>query len=335
MQYSQNSLKNTSAQNRFSSFFKVGIFIVAAIFLYFLVRKKENFAGNLFDALFSIDNLSEPLFIIAVLLFPVNWGLEAWKWKFLLSRIEKVSFLKAFRGILTGVTFGVFTPLNLGDYAGRILQLENPERIKVIGAIFLSRIAQFFSTLIFGLGSILFIFLKSNGNSSETLKDLDSLIFFLAGLAIAVLIFLLFLFSVHQQVLSSLKESKLFKPVYKYFEILKLYSFKDILYVVLISLMRYLVFSFQFVLLLFFFKVSTDLFFLFMGVSFVFLVKSIVPTVLDLGVREAVAVYFFTFFNIIDNNNILYSSLGLWMINIALPAALGMFLIFRIKLFTR
>jgi uncharacterized protein (TIRG00374 family) len=328
-------LKNTDRQNRFSAFIKIGIFITAAVFLYFLVRKKENFAGDLFHALFSFDNLSNPLFLMTVLLFPVNWGLEAWKWKFLLSRIEQVNFFKAFRGILTGITFGVITPLNLGDYAGRILQLENPERIKVIGAIFLSRIAQFFSTLLFGLASIIFIILKSKGSSSQTINDFYSLIFFLAGLAIAALIFLSFLFSLHRRVLASLKESKLFRPVYKYFEILRLYSFKDIFYVVLISLLRYIVFSLQFVLLLCFFKVSEDLFFLFMGVFFIFLVKSIVPTIFDLGVRETAAIYFFTFFNIIDNNSILYSSLGLWIINIVLPAVLGMFLIFKIKLFTR
>jgi uncharacterized protein (TIRG00374 family) len=328
-------LKNTVNRNRFSAFIKIGIFIIAAIFLFFLVRKKENFAGDLLDALFSFNNLSNPLFVTAVLLFPVNWGLEAWKWKFLLNRIEQVSFLKAFRGILTGVTFGVITPLSLGDYAGRILQLENPERIKVIGAIFLSRIAQFFSTVLFGLVAIIFVIFKHNGNTSTVIEDFYSLIFFLAGLAISALIFLLFLFSVHQRILSSLKESKLFRPVYKYFEILRVYSFKDIMYVVFVSLLRYLIFSLQFVLLLSFFKVSSDLFFLFMGAAFIFLVKSIVPTIFDLGVREAVAVYFFAFFNIFDNSSILYSSLGLWIINIVLPAALGMFLIFRIKLFTR
>jgi uncharacterized membrane protein YbhN (UPF0104 family) len=328
-------LKNTASKNRVSVFIKIGIFIIAAIYIYFLLRKKENFASDLFNALFSPDNLSEPLFLIAVLLFPLNWGLEAWKWKFLLIRIEEVSFFKAFRGILTGVTFGVITPLSLGDYAGRILQLENPERIKMIGAIFLSRIAQFFSTLFFGLASVFYIIFNRAGNSPEILKDLDSLVFFLAGLAIAALIFLLFIFSIHRRILASLETSALFRPVYKYFEILRLYESKDILYIILISFLRYMVFTLQFLLLLFFFKVSNDFLLLLMGVSFVFLVKSIVPTVLDLGVREAVAVYFFTFFNIIDHNSILYSSLGLWIINIVFPAVLGLFLIFRIKLFTR
>jgi uncharacterized membrane protein YbhN (UPF0104 family) len=328
-------LKNIARQKRVSAFIKISIFIIAAIYIYFLLRKKENFTDNLFHALFSSDNFFDPLFLIPVLLFPLNWGLEALKWKFLLSRIEQVSFFKAFRGILTGVTFGVITPLNLGDYAGRILQLENPERIKVIGAIFLSRLAQFFSTLLFGLVSVLFIIFNRNGNSQEALQDLDSLVFFLAGLALAALVSLLLLFSIHQRILLSLKASKLFRPVYRYFEVLRLYAFKDILYVMLISLFRYLVFALQFVLLLFFFKVSNNFLLLLMGVSFVFLVKSIVPTVLDLGVREAAAVYFFTFFNIIEHNSILYSSLGLWIINIVFPAILGMFLIFRIKLYTR
>ncbi|MFL5729375.1 MAG: lysylphosphatidylglycerol synthase domain-containing protein [Cytophagaceae bacterium] len=329
-------MKNTDRQNRLSAFVKIGIFVLAAVYIWFLLeRKRENFAEGLFNALFTFHNFSNPFFLISLFLFPVNWGLESWKWKFLLNKIEAVTFIKAYRGVLTGVTFGILTPLNLGDYAGRILQLENPERVKVIGAIFLSRIAQFFSTLLFGLASVIYIFMNQGHSSMQTLRDFDSLVFFVTGISLAALIFLLFLFSIHQQILLTLKESKLFRPVYRYFEILRLYSFRDIVYVLMISLFRYLVFSLQFVLLLYFFRVSDNLLLLMMGVSFVFLVKSIIPTVMDLGVREAVAVYFFTFFNIADHYSILYSSLGLWFINIVIPAILGMFLVFRIRLFTR
>jgi uncharacterized membrane protein YbhN (UPF0104 family) len=292
-----------------------------------MLHKKEGFSEDLYKALFVNSRYLNILFITAFFLFPLNWAFETLKWKFLLRKVEHINFLKAYRGILTGVTFGMITPFSIGDYIGRILQLSGKERIKVVGAIFLSRLAQFFITLIFGAASMVYFILK--------VKEEDPAVFVLAIFASVAGIFVLLLFLYHRLVMSFIKNVEFFSPVYRYFEILNKYSKKDVFKVVLFSFLRYLVFSIQFVLLLIFFKASNDIGLLCMGVAFVFLVKSIVPTILDLGVREASAIYFFAAFGLSSESNIIYASLSLWIINILIPAFAGLLLIFKIKLITK
>ena len=65
--------------------------------------------------------------IIALILVPVNWGIETFKWKYLIKKIEYISFSKAFKSILSGVTIGIFTPNRMGEFAGRIFYLESDE----------------------------------------------------------------------------------------------------------------------------------------------------------------------------------------------------------------
>jgi uncharacterized membrane protein YbhN (UPF0104 family) len=301
--------------------------MMAAAYIFFMLHKKVGFTEGLYKALFRNDGYLNILLAAAFFLFPLNWAFETLKWKFLVSKVEHISFFKAYRGILTGVTFGIITPFSVGDYIGRILQLSDPERIKVIGAIFLSRIAQFFITLFFGGASVVYFIFK--------VKELPVDVLYIAILASACSLVLFLLFIYRQSVMSLIKRVPFFSPAYKYFEILNSYSMKDVFKVIFYSFLRYLIFSLQFVLLFIFFEVSRDIGFLCMGVAFIFLVKSIVPTILDLGVREAAAVYFFTAFGLMCESNIIYASLTLWIINILIPALAGMLLIFKIKLFTK
>ncbi|MBX9852508.1 MAG: flippase-like domain-containing protein [Cytophagaceae bacterium] len=265
--------------------------------------------------------------LLPLLLFPVNWALEAWKWKYLTQKIEKVSFLRSYRGILTGVAMGFATPMGLGDYAGRILQLNNPERAKGLGAVFISRISQFYITLVCGSASLIFIIYR--------VQQIDIFFntIFLFFIIITNLIFL-FLLLFHHRVLLILKEISVLKKVYPYVEIISQYSFRELLFVLALSLARYIVFSAQFVFILYFAGVSSRVDILLLGVNFIFLAKSVIPTLFDLWVRETAAVYFFSFF-MIASDQVIFSSLSLWFINILMPAVLGLFLIFKLKLFTR
>jgi uncharacterized membrane protein YbhN (UPF0104 family) len=68
-----------------------------------------------------------------------------------------------------------------------------------------------------------------------------------------------------------------------------------------------------------------------MGVAFVFLVKSVIPTLFDLGVREFSAVYFFSKFGF-SPEPVMISSLILWIVNILIPSLVGTFLVFDLKI---
>jgi hypothetical protein len=58
---------------------------------------------------------------IVVLLMIVNWGIEARKWQYLIAPIYSISFARAFKAILSGVSFSVTMPNRIGEYLGRVL----------------------------------------------------------------------------------------------------------------------------------------------------------------------------------------------------------------------
>lgn len=56
----------------------------------------------------------------AALLLPLNWGLEALKWRLLLRAFQPVSFRKVMAAVMAGVAFSVITPGRVGEYGGRM-----------------------------------------------------------------------------------------------------------------------------------------------------------------------------------------------------------------------
>lgn len=113
-----------------------------------------------------------------------------------------------------------------------------------------------------------------------------------------------------------------------------MYSMREVIRVLIISMFRYLIFSVQFLLLLLFFEAGNDVALFITGIAFIFLAKSVVPTFFDFGVREASALYFFGHFYF-EDEKIIFASLSLWIINILLPALIGMAMIFKLKITPR
>ena len=69
-----------------------------------------------------INNYS--LIFIVVLMMFINWMLESLKWKFMIRKIEAISFFTSFRAIFSGITVSSFTPNRIGEYGGRVFCLE-------------------------------------------------------------------------------------------------------------------------------------------------------------------------------------------------------------------
>jgi hypothetical protein len=115
-------------------------------------------------------------------------------------------------------------------------------------------------------------------------------------------------------------------------------------YVLLLSFLRYVVFTCQFLLLLKMFSVPVPLFEGVVIISLIFFVLSIIPTVTltELGVRDSAAVYFFGIYftqaGTMQNSvliGILSAASLLWVINLAVPAVLGTLFVFRLKFFRK
>jgi hypothetical protein len=70
-----------------------------------------------------------PLLLVALLLMPVNWGLEQAKWLSLMRAIGvRPDRREALRALLAGISFSIATPNRIGEYAGRVLLLAPEHR---------------------------------------------------------------------------------------------------------------------------------------------------------------------------------------------------------------
>jgi uncharacterized membrane protein YbhN (UPF0104 family) len=310
---------------KISFWIKSLIFILAVILLYYILSKNEKLDEHYIEELRQGWKHNSFYFILAFVLIVLNISLEAYKWKYLISKIEKLRFGQALEGVVTGVTMGFITPHSLGDYAARILTLTSAERTRGFGAVFLSRISQFYITLYFGTVSLVFYVYQViqanefNYNLIVWFTVFNNLLFIL-------------IFIYHKAIFRQVERWKTFQKIIPYFEIIKSYSFREINHVLLLSFFRYLVFSLQFILLLKFFDINLSWWLMLMGVSFIFFIKSVVPTFFDLGVRETAAVIFFGVFSN-HHENIVFASLTLWLFNLALPAVVGLLFIFKIRIF--
>ncbi|MHC2992645.1 hypothetical protein OB13_14030 [Pontibacter sp. HJ8] len=276
----------------------------------------------------ALESDHRPLLLLSALLIPVNWGLEAWKWQLLGQKVEKISYLRAFRAVMVGLTLGFITPNRLGDYAGRVLELKSKARLEAIGAVFIGRFCQLVATVLVGSLGLLYFLLRLYWAAYPAICL--SMIFLLLVLNVALL---LLLFNARAMVALVAAVGPLRKLV-KYLAIMSSYTFGEMYRVLLLSLGRYFIFLLQFILLLILFEVRLCPVEYISGVSATFFLKSIVPSVSllsDLGVRELSAMYLFGLLGQ-DRLQVLSASLSLWLLNIAVPSAVGLFFVLRLRL---
>ncbi|MBN2663857.1 MAG: flippase-like domain-containing protein [Bacteroidales bacterium] len=297
------------------------IFVIILSYLYIINRLKDvDFAQLVFFS----KNRTVFLFS-ALFLSVINWSIEAKKWQFLVSNVQKISFPEAFKNTLVGIVLGMFTPNRLGEIGGKAFYLNKNNKIKGAIAASLGSLAQLTVTVVVGiLGfAILLFFLKSF--NFYNLKCF-SICFMIFG------ILLLLLFFNINKLLIFISKLNFAKKIMPKLEFLSQYDKFKLYKILILSFLRYLVFVFQFYLLLRFFDVQIDFFIAIAGIFTVFLLMNVLPNVLiaDLGIRGSVSMFVLGQFasNI---QGILLASVFLWIINILLPAFLGQFFLLKTK----
>ena len=194
-------------------------------------------------------------------------------------------------------------------------------------------ITQLVTTIIFGV--LAFLFFSSLYTHLLFTKS-DYGIYILLVLSVVVFTVLIYLlYNVSQ--LSSLFSRWKFLDKYKsYAPVFSLFSSKDISKVLFLSILRYSVYSFQFYLLIKFANIEINLLQSMTMSALTFISMSIIPTIAltELGVRGSVAIYFFGF---ISSNSIgiMTASFALWIINLVVPAIIGVFFVYQLKFFRK
>lgn len=269
------------------------------------------------------------LLILTIILVPINIYLEGVKWRIQLKPIENISYYKSFLSIFTGLTAGMFFPNRMGNFLGRIFMMENGDRIKAAMVTIVGGMAQMIATVSVGLIATIFFVNKY---------------FVLLTISIILIVALLLLiyFNIHVLKYFQFLIPKKFKEKTKeYFDVFSLYDKKELLKILIISFLRYFIYTFQFVLLIWAFNIPLTYLNAMIPISFTYLLMMVIPfiTITEIAIRGSVSILVFEKWFIINGISnslelmVFSASSLLWILNIAIPSIIGLFLIHRLKFF--
>ena len=273
-----------------------------------------------------------PALWFACLLMLLNWGLEARKWQLLLQPLEKLSFTSAFKSVFAGCSITMLTPNRVGEYGGRILYVKEENRLDAIPLTILGSISQLFITVLMGTGGL--IYLKYFNYNTHLFKTLPAytadILLYISGSAAVFLILIYFRVGLIVKILSNVKFLKKFSA---HIILLNTFSRKQLLRILFLSFLRYMVFILQFILLLQIMQVQISFFTCFRLLTVFYLIMAIAPTIgfTELPIRAAASLEILQLYS----NNLLgiqAASLGIWIINLVIPAIIGSLLILGIKI---
>ena len=268
-----------------------------------------------------------------IILMLVNWGIETKKWQILVGHVEAISFWRSFKSVLSGCSVTMLTPNRIGEYGGRILYVKKENRIKAVSLTLVGSISQLLITMLMGSIGLLYLRYLSHNNSSAhaVLPEFwgDVLIYLSVGITLLLLLFYLRL----GWLVRAMEKLPSLNKVVKHIRVLDEFSDENLLQILSLSCIRYLVFVLQFVLILQLMQVNIPPVLCFWLMSVFYLVMAVAPTIgfIDLPVRVSASWVLLQWYT--DNKiGVSTASLGIWLINLVIPAIIGSLLILNVKI---
>jgi uncharacterized membrane protein YbhN (UPF0104 family) len=317
-------IKNTLISVIFFSI-KLAVVIIALLFIYYKVIVEHDLTNILLHYEKLLTVVPFLLLTLALALVTVNWGLEAWKWKFTLRKFEKIDLYKSLRGVLSGVTVSIAAPNRTGEFAGRIIHLEKLNKGQAAMLAILTSISQLAVTIVAGsVGATVLVIYYPQVLPAE-------LTYYLPVVVVSAILSLFIFFNLNK--LPVIFKLLLLKKIIPFFNILKKLSLYDMIIIFLLSVFRYLIFSLQFYLLLLISDVHISIILAFCLISVVYFIMTFIPTTIisELAVRGSVSVAIIGLASP-DTLAIVNAGFILWMINLMIPALLGTVFLFKAKL---
>jgi hypothetical protein len=309
---------------------KVALALLLLGALYFDIKVKDNLPelwAVFLKQLYSADWI---WLSFAIFLIPFNWLAETQKWHQFVSRYQLFSKWQAYKAILAGVSFSIFTPNRVGEYGGRILFVEPKHQWKAVIANLVGNFAQLLVLFSTGIaGAIWFIhhFFQQIPAYWLYLFTICSVI----GLSISFFAF--YNIDLIIPIAKRIPYIHYFKKFIKDIKVLKQFTKGELTDILKWAFIRYGIYATQYFLLLRFFGIQIDPFSAYCSISAIFLLQTSIPLppVMGLLARGNVAVQVWSFFGA-NQMSILATTFGLWIINLILPALFGTFFIFNVNI---
>jgi hypothetical protein len=264
--------------------------------------------------------------IVAVVLMPINWFLESLKWQSLLRPLTNHNHNGLFQAVLSGITVSILTPNRIGEYLGRAAVTPSRHNWEVTISTMVGSFCQLIVLLAFGfLGLIMFL-------SRQVQLDFYPRLLLLSSALL--LVFLgLYLFYNIDRIPPLIRRIKIFDKYHRLLEklmLIKNYKNYNLSVALLLSALRYVIYSFQYILLLSFFAVNLPLLSSLEAISTQFLLQTGIPLppLFGLIARGEISLLVFGYYEV-NELSILAASFLLWGINLMIPAILGLMILMR------
>jgi hypothetical protein len=310
------------------------LFIWLSYSVFKQIKNQPNLEGSWLNIKASFTDSRVLNFILVFVLMFVNWSLEALKWKISVQGVQPVSFFRSLKAIFSGVSFSVTTPNRTGEYLGRVLYMDDGNRLKVISLTILGSISQLLVTIFFGLLGLLILRpgITNMHLSSwmEWIKDLG-----IIGASLAFVVLTVFYFRIGWLV----KWIDKIPAIKKYIWLINELEKTDttlLMRLLSISMLRYFVFTTQYFLLFRFFGVEVNWWQGFWATAIVFFVMAITPTIelFEVVKKMYITKEIFAIFTV-NTLAIGFVTTTIWFINLVIPATIGSLLILGIKFFKK
>ena len=263
--------------------------------------------------------------VYVLLLLPLNWGIEARKWQLLTVRFEQISYWRAIKAVLAGISTGFFTPNRIGELVGRIVYLEQDHRKAGVTMSVVNSLTQNLTMALVGLPAALAYFYSTKSNLE--LENESFLLYTLSFLLIAaVFYFYLPKFS------RFLSRTNIAKYVADFTAFLSDYSWIELLRIMFISLVRYAVFCLQLYFMLRFFGILLHPSEALIAIPTTYLFVTFSPSFAfsEAAVRGSYAMLFISAYSG-DTISIALAGVMIWVVNFVLPMIAGAILLVKTK----
>jgi uncharacterized membrane protein YbhN (UPF0104 family) len=242
-------------------------------------------------------------------------------------KVEPISYWTAVQSVFCGLTLGIITPNRIGDYGSRMFFLRPRKRIYGLIAMGIGAYAQFVLTNILAFLAVMAFIIK--------FKPVNLWVLFTIAILFITYCTLLLLLYFNMTVINRpLKKIKFLKRHYHFFSILSTYKKSFLINILGICFLRISILIVQYYLIIHLLIPAITFPQVAMMVILLITVQTVTPTIdiIDIGVRGITAVYFFSF--VTHQDIAIMATTGLiWLINLIIPAIIGVFFIINLDLF--
>ncbi len=300
-------------------FVKWTLVLMALVWMYGYLKQNIRFY-QLADIVAGSLRNGNSLLYSAILLMPMNWFLETLRWKTMADAGGRISWRNAAAGTLSGITVSTVMAFRMGEFAGRLVYMPPGRRRESLMLSAAGSWMQMICVMLFGVAGLLL--LPASNDLLRWIWLPLSVLFFLVAL-----VFLLFRFL----------PPSLSARAIPLLVILRRRDVKTWLKSSVITVLRFLVFSAQYVLIIAFFadllmpEVPVSKAALFPAVWVIYLFQTVLPgtVFLEPGIRMVIPQWVLSlgFFGLSDPVIGMVAAAGglfVYLLNIMVPALGGM-----------